>query len=56
MDYMIADETVIPPESRPYYTEKIIHMPHSYFVNDHKQVGQSFTCIRPCFQLSHVMI
>lgn len=37
MNYIIADETVIPPEFRTYYDEKIISMPHSYFVNDHKQ-------------------
>lgn len=38
MQYMIADETVVPPESRQFYTEKMMYMPHSYFVNDHKQV------------------
>jgi protein O-GlcNAc transferase len=37
VEYMIADECVIPPSLRPYYSEKIISMPHSYFVNDHKQ-------------------
>ena len=37
MHYIIADDTVIPPELRSYYDEKIISMPHSYFVNDHAQ-------------------
>lgn len=37
MQYMIADETLVPPESRRFYTEKMMYMPHSYFVNDHKQ-------------------
>jgi protein O-GlcNAc transferase len=37
MEYLVADKTVIPPEMRPYYTEKLILMPHSYCVNDHKQ-------------------
>jgi len=37
IDYMIADETVIPSQFRQYYTEKMIYMPHSYFLNDHKQ-------------------
>lgn len=37
IQYMIADNVVIPTESRKYYTEKIINMPHSYFVNDHLQ-------------------
>mmetsp|Transcript_12973 Transcript_12973/g.19544 ORF Transcript_12973/g.19544 Transcript_12973/m.19544 type:complete len:972 (-) Transcript_12973:253-3168(-) len=37
MEYMVADNTVIPPELRSYYDEKLIQLPHSYFVNDHKQ-------------------
>ena len=37
IQYMIADGTVLPKEFRPYYDEKIIAMPHSYFVADHKQ-------------------
>lgn len=35
--YMIADKTVIPNQYRQYYLEKMIYMPHTYFVNDHKQ-------------------
>lgn len=42
MQYMIADETVVPHESRRFYTEKMLYMPHSYFVNDHKQVLYAF--------------
>jgi len=34
IDYIIADEVVIPPEQRQYYSEKIIYLPHSYQVND----------------------
>jgi predicted O-linked N-acetylglucosamine transferase (SPINDLY family) len=37
IDYLIADATVIPPESRPHYTEKIVYLPHSYQVNDRKR-------------------
>lgn len=37
VQYMIADNEVIPAEFRQFYTEKVIYMPHSYFVNDHKQ-------------------
>jgi protein O-GlcNAc transferase len=36
IDYMIADEIVIPSELRQYYTESILYMPHCYFVNSHK--------------------
>ena len=34
MDYLVADETLIPPEYRQYYAEKIIYMPVSYQVGD----------------------
>jgi protein O-GlcNAc transferase len=37
MDYIVADTTVIPPVSRRFYQEKVLSMPHSYFVNDHRQ-------------------
>ena len=33
IDYLIADETLIPENSKPYYTEKIISLPNSYMVN-----------------------
>ena len=33
-DYIIADETLIPPESRALYSEKVVYLPHSYQVND----------------------
>ena len=36
---MIADPCVVPKEEshQRHYTEKIAYMPHSYFVNDHRQ-------------------
>ena len=34
MDYIIADDIVIPPEQRSYYSEKVVSMPHSYQVTD----------------------
>ncbi len=41
IDYMISDEVATPTSVREkYYTEKIIVMPHSYFVNDYKQSSQ----------------
>mmetsp|Transcript_9022 Transcript_9022/g.9768 ORF Transcript_9022/g.9768 Transcript_9022/m.9768 type:complete len:755 (-) Transcript_9022:526-2790(-) len=40
IDYMVCDKTVIPEECQHLYTEKIIYMPHSYFVNDYKQSVQ----------------
>jgi predicted O-linked N-acetylglucosamine transferase (SPINDLY family) len=35
-DYIIADNTIIPTESQPYYVEKIVYLP-SYQVNDSKR-------------------
>ncbi|MBV5289644.1 MAG: tetratricopeptide repeat protein [Pelodictyon phaeoclathratiforme] len=37
MDYLIADQTLIPVYSRQYYTEKIVFLPDSYQVNDTKR-------------------
>ncbi len=34
MDYLIADNTVIPEQIRGEFTENIIYLPHSYLVND----------------------
>jgi predicted O-linked N-acetylglucosamine transferase (SPINDLY family) len=34
MDYLIADATVIPPEQRQYYSEKIVQLPHTFQVNN----------------------
>jgi protein O-GlcNAc transferase len=35
--YMVADPLVVPQQYRQYYSEKMLYMPHSYFVNDHRQ-------------------
>jgi protein O-GlcNAc transferase len=37
IDYLIADETVLPFDQQPYYTEKIVHLPDCYQVNDSKR-------------------
>ena len=34
IDYIIADQTVIPEEHRQYYTEKMAYLPDSFQVND----------------------
>jgi predicted O-linked N-acetylglucosamine transferase (SPINDLY family) len=34
IDYLIADQTVIPPDSRAHYTEQIVHLPDCYQPND----------------------
>jgi predicted O-linked N-acetylglucosamine transferase (SPINDLY family) len=34
LDYIIADATVLPLDDQPYYSEKIVHLPRCYQVND----------------------
>ena len=34
VDYIIADELVIPRDQQPFYTEKVAYLPHTYQVND----------------------
>ncbi|MEO5671411.1 MAG: tetratricopeptide repeat protein [Ramlibacter sp.] len=43
-DYLVADDVVIPPGSREFYTEKIAYLPHSYQANDAKRpiAGRAF--------------
>jgi protein O-GlcNAc transferase len=38
MDYLIADPVVVPPEFDRFYTESIIRLPHTYQVNNHRQL------------------
>lgn len=37
VDYLIADSTVIPNDSRQHYSEKIVRLPHCYQTNDSKK-------------------
>jgi len=41
IDYIIADETIIPKENHQFYTEKIAHLPNSYMVDDSKRVASN---------------
>ena len=36
-DYVVADGIVSPLNEARFYSEKLVHMPHCYFVNDHMQ-------------------
>ena len=38
IDYIIADTTLIPPESQECYSEKVVYLPDSYQVNDRKRL------------------
>ncbi len=37
IDYIIADETLIPTNSQQHYSEKIVYLPNSYQVNDRQR-------------------
>jgi predicted O-linked N-acetylglucosamine transferase (SPINDLY family) len=34
IDYILADETVLPFEEQPFFTERIVHLPDCYHAND----------------------
>ena len=38
VDYIVADQTVIPDECKKFYSEKIVVLPNSYQANDRKRV------------------
>ncbi|KAG5614239.1 hypothetical protein H5410_014063 [Solanum commersonii] len=37
IDYLLTDEFVSPMKYAHIYSEKLVHLPHCYFVNDYKQ-------------------
>ena len=37
LDYVIADRTVIPDAARGFYSEKVVTLPNSYFVNNSRR-------------------
>jgi protein O-GlcNAc transferase len=41
IDYVIADEIVLPFDQQPFYTEKIVHLPDCFLVNDAKKAISS---------------
>jgi len=43
MDYIVADEVVIPNSLAMYYSEKIARLPHCYQPNDYYRVDESMT-------------
>jgi protein O-GlcNAc transferase len=46
IDYVIADPVVLPFDQQPYYTEKIVHLPDCYQVNDRKRLIATETLTR----------
>jgi len=50
-DYIVADDQVIPPESRDFYAEKIIYLPDCFQPNDVEKGISSASFSRQDFQL-----
>ncbi|MGA1984258.1 MAG: tetratricopeptide repeat protein, partial [Acidobacteriaceae bacterium] len=40
IDYLIADDTLVPQSSRPHYTEKIIYLPDSFQANSRHPISE----------------
>ena len=38
IDYVIADPFVLPPELEPFFTEKPLHMPRTFQINDRQRI------------------
>ncbi len=47
IDYLIADQTIIPAELRHFYAEKIAFLPNTYQANDRKRVISNMVFNRP---------
>ncbi|XP_078156327.1 tetratricopeptide repeat (TPR)-like superfamily protein [Carex rostrata] len=41
IDYLVTDEFVSPMQYAHIYSEKLVHLPHCYFVNDYKQANRN---------------
>lgn len=41
IDYILADKIVVPTDSSEFFSEKIVHLPHTYYVNDSKRAISS---------------
>ncbi len=46
IDYILADPIVLPFDQQPYYTERIVHLPDTYQVNDRKRSVAAHTPAR----------
>ena len=46
MDYVLADETVLPFDQQPFFAEKIAHLPDCYHVNDATRPISSYVAPR----------
>ncbi|MBI5041450.1 MAG: tetratricopeptide repeat protein [Gammaproteobacteria bacterium] len=50
MDYIIADETVIPPGHREYFSERVAYLPDTYWFND--STNFVFCCFNNSYKIT----
>jgi protein O-GlcNAc transferase len=43
IDYILVDDFVVPPDQQPYFTEKLVHLPGCYQVNDSRREIAAYT-------------
>ena len=48
IDYIIVDRIVAPPEDQVFFSEKLVHMPGCYQVNDSTRTTSPAPCRRDC--------
>ena len=40
IDYIVADSTIIPEQHCGFYEERVIWLPESFQINDHRQISE----------------
>jgi protein O-GlcNAc transferase len=49
IDYILVDRFVVPETQQPYFTERLVHLPHCYQVNDRRRdIAEKSTTRRDC--------
>jgi FkbM family methyltransferase len=38
IDYILVDPFIVPPDQQPFFTEKLVHLPDCYLVNDSQRI------------------
>ncbi|MNR98258.1 TPR repeat-containing protein YrrB [compost metagenome] len=51
MDYIIADQTLIPADKQVFYSEKVVYLPDTYMVNDSKRKLANTPLTKSAFNL-----
>lgn len=41
IDYIVADQTIIPQSHEEFYSEKVVRLPNTYMVDDSKRLASS---------------